>query len=41
MEFIMALAHRIAFMAEGRIVAVGPPADIQQNQTVLELYYGR
>jgi branched-chain amino acid transport system permease protein len=41
MEFIMALAHRIAFMAEGQIVAIGPPADIQRNQTVLELYYGR
>lgn len=41
MEFIMALAHRIAFMAEGQIVAVGPPEDIQRNQAVLELYYGR
>ncbi len=41
MEMIMALAHRIAFMAEGQVVAVGTPEEIQRNQTVLELYYGR
>ncbi|MGH2426095.1 MAG: branched-chain amino acid ABC transporter ATP-binding protein/permease, partial [bacterium] len=41
MEFIMALAHRIAFMAEGQILAVERPAEIQRNRTVLELYYGR
>jgi len=41
MEFIMRLAHRIVFMAEGQIMAVGEPAEIQRNQTILELYYGR
>lgn len=41
MEIIMALAHRIAFMAEGQVVAVGTPDEIRHNETVLDLYYGR
>ncbi len=41
MEMIMALAHRIVFMAGGAIVAQGPPEEIQRNETVRELYYGR
>ncbi len=41
MEMIMALAHRIAFMAEGQVVAVGTPEEIRRNQMVLDLYYGQ
>jgi len=41
MEMIMALAHRVVFMAGGEIVAQGTPEEIQRNETVLELYYGR
>ncbi|MDR7521202.1 MAG: branched-chain amino acid ABC transporter ATP-binding protein/permease [Armatimonadota bacterium] len=41
MEFIMALAHRIIFMAGGEIVAEGTPEAIQRNDVVRELYYGR
>ncbi|MDQ7843465.1 MAG: branched-chain amino acid ABC transporter ATP-binding protein/permease [Armatimonadota bacterium] len=41
MEVIMALAHRILFMAGGEIIAHGPPGEIQRHEKVLELYYGR
>ncbi len=41
MEMIMSLAHRIVFMAGGEIVAQGPPEEIQRNEIVRELYYGR
>jgi len=41
MEVIMALAHRILFMAGGEIVAQGPPDQIQRHEKVRELYYGR
>jgi len=40
-EMIMALAHRVVFMAGGEIVAQGTPEEIQRNETVRELYYGR
>jgi ABC-type branched-subunit amino acid transport system ATPase component len=41
MEMIMALAHRIVFMAGGEIVAEGTPEEVQRDEKVLELYYGR
>lgn len=41
MEVIDALAHRVYFMADGRILAEGTPAAIQTNALVLEAYYGR
>lgn len=41
MEVIMALAHRILFMAGGEIIAQGPPGEIQRHEKVRELYYGR
>jgi len=41
MDMIMDLADRVAFMAEGRVVAVGPPEKIQRDAQVLDLYYGR
>ena len=40
-EMIMTLAHRVVFMAGGEIVAQGTPEEIQRNETVRELYYGR
>lgn len=41
MEFVMRTCHRVAFMAEGRVVTVGTPEEVQQDPRVLELYYGR
>ncbi len=41
MAVIDALAHRVYFMADGRILAEGSPADLRTNPIVLEAYYGR
>jgi len=41
MEFVMRTCHRVAFMAEGRVVTVGRPEEVQSDPRVLELYYGR
>lgn len=41
MEVIMRLSHRVAFMAEGEIVVVGTPVEVQRDERVLERYYGR
>jgi branched-chain amino acid transport system permease protein len=40
-EVLMDLADRLYFLADGRVVAEGPPEAIQRNKTVLSLYYGR
>jgi len=41
MEVMDALAHRVYFMTEGRILAEGSPTDLRKNALVLEAYYGR
>jgi len=41
MAVIDALAHRVYFMADGRVLAEGTPADLRANPTVLETYYGQ
>ncbi|MCS7235377.1 MAG: branched-chain amino acid ABC transporter ATP-binding protein/permease [Armatimonadota bacterium] len=41
MEFVVRTCHRIAFMAEGQVVTVGTPQEVQQDPRVLERYYGR
>jgi branched-chain amino acid transport system ATP-binding protein len=40
MEFVMNLCHRIMVMVEGQVMAVGTPAEIRGNQTVLDAYLG-
>lgn len=40
MEVIMRLAHRVYFLSEGRVIAEGTPEEIQQNEMVLDIYYG-
>jgi branched-chain amino acid transport system ATP-binding protein len=40
MEFVMNLCHRIMVMVEGRVMAVGTPAEIRNNQAVLDAYLG-
>ncbi len=41
MEFVMALCTRILVLAEGRIIAAGPPESVRNNPAVIEAYLGR
>ena len=40
MDFVMDLCHRIMVMVEGRVMAIGTPAEIRSNKQVLEAYLG-
>lgn len=40
MDFVMDLCHRIMVMVEGRVIALGTPAEIRANKQVLEAYLG-
>ena len=41
MEFVMSLCTRVLVLAEGRIIAEGPPEAIRNNQTVIDAYLGQ
>jgi len=40
MDFVMSLCTRIIVLAEGGIIAEGPPDAIRSNQTVIDAYLG-
>lgn len=40
MDFVMGLCHRIMVMVEGRVMAIGTPAEIRANKQVLDAYLG-
>jgi branched-chain amino acid transport system ATP-binding protein len=40
MDFIMKLCPHVICMVEGRVLAEGPPAEVQSNRHVLEAYLG-
>lgn len=40
MDFVMDLCHRILVMAEGKVMALGTPAEIRANKQVLDAYLG-
>ena len=40
MDFVMDLCHRILVMVEGRVMAVGTPAQIRADRNVLNAYLG-
>jgi branched-chain amino acid transport system ATP-binding protein len=40
MEFVMALCDRIIVLAEGKVIAEGPPDAIRSNPEVIEAYLG-
>src|SRR5678815_5331583 len=40
MDFVMSLCTRILVLAEGRIIAEGPPGDIRNDRRVIDAYLG-
>ena len=40
MEFVMSLCQRVVVMAEGRVLAIGTPAEIRANPAVIDAYLG-
>jgi branched-chain amino acid transport system permease protein len=40
-QVLMELADRLYFLADGRVVAQGPPEAIRADENVLAIYYGR
>ena len=40
MDFVMELCHRIMVMVEGKVLAIGTPAQIRANKQVLDAYLG-
>ena len=40
MDFVQKLCHRIMVMVEGRVLAIGTPAEIRANRQVLDAYLG-
>jgi branched-chain amino acid transport system ATP-binding protein len=40
MDFVQKLCHRLLVMVEGRVMAIGTPAEIRANKQVLDAYLG-
>jgi branched-chain amino acid transport system ATP-binding protein len=40
MDFVMSLCTRVVVMAEGKVLAIGAPAEVRTNPAVIEAYLG-
>ena len=40
MDFVMSLCSRVVVLAEGKVLAIGTPADIRADQAVIDAYLG-
>jgi ABC-type branched-subunit amino acid transport system ATPase component len=40
MDIVMSLSEEVVVLSEGRMIAKGPPKEIQQNEEVLTAYLG-
>jgi len=40
MEFVMSLCTRVIVLAEGKILAEGPPAEVRADPRVVDAYLG-
>jgi branched-chain amino acid transport system ATP-binding protein len=40
MEFVMSLCSRVLVLAEGKVLAEGPPAEVRANPAVIDAYLG-